>query len=189
MTWMLHQITREIERNSIGTLQILEFVLPIEFKYYYVKLINNILRKVVSNMEETQPLARCFITRLSEQISIPKVIHTSLQEIGKNLVAVIPGESKKMIFFLTNASQIMVVRLFLNKDKLNEGFFVSLREALAELKLINLFSTGVCFKADVCVWEGVFEFENDANFEPIKARLERVNFVNKGKFEKISIEK
>jgi hypothetical protein len=137
--------------------------------------------------ESSKQLAQCFITKLADQVKLPPEIHASLKDLGKNLVGVIPGESKKVIFFLTQASQILMVRLFLNKDQLNETFFSSLKSALNELGMSNLFSTGICFKAEICVWEGVFEFDNESNFDKIQARLAKVSHVNRSKFEKFRL--
>ena len=137
---------------------------------------------------EQRQLAKFFITRVSDQIGIPSDIHATLKGQGKNLVGVLPGDSKKMVFFMTNATQILVVRLFLNKDQLNETFFTSLRNVLGSLKMTNLFSTGVCFKAEMCVWEGVFEYEDEKNFTLVQEKLTGVTFVMKAKFEKVTLQ-
>ncbi|MHA1602855.1 MAG: hypothetical protein ACTSVU_02575 [Promethearchaeota archaeon] len=133
-------------------------------------------------------LAQCFITKWSSQISIPPRIFNELKNKSKNIVAVIPGGSKKFTFFYTDASQILSVKLILDNASLNEKFFTSLRQTLKELKISNLFSTGICFKDDVCVWEGVFEFDNDENFEEIRKKLSSVTHVNKSKFNKIVVD-
>ena len=136
---------------------------------------------------ESKKLAQCFIAPLSEAIPIPEDIFSNLKPIGNNVVAVIPGDSKKMSFFLTNATQVLFVRLILDKASLNEDFFTSLRGNLKELNLSNLFSTGLCFKDEICVWEGVFEFDNDENFDEVKSKLSSVTHVNKAKFNKIKV--
>lgn len=136
---------------------------------------------------ESKKLAKCFIAPLADSIPIPTNVFKSLKPIGNNVVAVIPGGAKKMSFFLTNANQILFVRLILDKASLNEQFFTSLRKNLKELKMANLFSTGLCFKDDVCVWEGVFEYDDDDNFEQVKSGLSSVTHVNKAKFDKIKV--
>jgi hypothetical protein len=136
---------------------------------------------------ESKQLARCFLTKISPAIKIPENIFKSLEPLGKNLVAILPGESKKMTFFLTNCSQVLFVRLFLNKDKLDDSFFTSLREKLKELGINNLFSTGICFKAEVCVWEAVFEFDDKGKLPQIQEKLEKVMNVKKTKFEVIKV--
>jgi hypothetical protein len=136
---------------------------------------------------ESKQLAKCFLTSLSSSILIPDDILQTLQPLGKNLVAVIPGDSKKISFFLTDALQILFVRLFLDKESLDDSFFTSLRLKLTELGMTNLFSTGVCFKNDICVWEGVFEYDDDSNQEEVETKLAEVNHVKKTKFEKIQL--
>ncbi|MCF2141875.1 MAG: hypothetical protein K9W44_17620 [Candidatus Lokiarchaeota archaeon] len=138
---------------------------------------------------ESKKLAQCFIAELSSEIKIPPSIHEQLKPLGKNLVAVIPGESKKLSFFLTNCSRVLFIKLILDKSSLNESFFTSLRRTLQKLGMENLFSTGICFKDDICVWEGVFEFDDDSNFPQIKENLAKVTHVNKAKFEKIELNK
>ncbi len=136
---------------------------------------------------ESKKLAQCFIAPLAQSIPIPGNIFEDLQPLGKNLVAIIPGESKKMTFFLTNADQVLFVRLILDKASLNEHFFTSLRENLKQLEITNLFSTGLCFKDEVCVWEGVFEFDDDSKLNMVKSHLSQVTHVNKAKFDKIRV--
>jgi hypothetical protein len=136
---------------------------------------------------ESKKLASCFLVQNSESIKIPPEIYQELHGRGKNMVGVIPGDSKKLTFFLTDAGQILFVRLFLHKDRLDDSFFTSLRNTLKELGMTNLFSTGLCFKEQICVWEGVFEYENDANYATVEDRLSQVLHVNKAKLEKIKL--
>jgi hypothetical protein len=138
--------------------------------------------------ESRKQLAKVFITKLSSSIQMPSELVKSLEPLGKNVVAILPGETKKMTFFLTNASQVLFVRLFLDKESLDDSFFTSLRSKLAELGMTNLFSTGVCFKQDICVWEGVFEFDNDSRMNEIKEKLAKVLHVNKTSFEIIKLQ-
>lgn len=151
----------------------------------------NYLLYIILNMQseyyESKKLAQCFIAELSSEIKIPHNIHENLKTLGKNLVAVIPGDSKKLSFFLTNCFRVLFVKLILDKSSLNETFFTSLRKTLQEMKMENLFSTGICFKDDICVWEGVFEFDDDSNFSVIQEKLSQVKHVNKAKFEKIEL--
>ena len=136
---------------------------------------------------DSKTLAKCFLTQLSSSINIPDDILASLRPLGENYVAVIPGDSKKISFFLTNATQILFVRLFLDKESLDDSFFTSLRATLQELGLTNLFSTGVCFKNDICVWEGVFEFDDESQYEELQSKLAEVAHVNKTNFELIHL--
>lgn len=135
---------------------------------------------------ESKKLATCFIQPFSQNIQVPSEIFNEIQPIGKNIVAVIPGESKKLTFFLTNAEKVLFIKLILDKSSLNEVFFTSLRETMISLKMENLFSTGVCFKEDICVWEGVFEFDQ-GNFDEIQAKFSKVTHVKKAKFEKLHV--
>ncbi len=135
---------------------------------------------------ESKKLAQCFIQPFSKEIQIPSEIFDEIQPIGKNVVAVIPGESKKLTFFLTNAERILFIKLILDKTSLNEVFFTSLRETMIELNLENLFSTGVCFKEEICVWEGVFEYDK-GNYDEIQEKFSKVTHVKKAKFEKLHV--
>ncbi|MHA1777533.1 MAG: hypothetical protein DRO88_02410 [Promethearchaeia archaeon] len=141
------------------------------------------------SFSERKNLAQCFIAELSSEIKIPPNIHEHLKPLGKNLVAVIPGDSKKLSFFLTDCSRVLFVKLLLDKSSLNESFFTSLRKTLQELKMVNLFSTGICFKDDICVWEGVFEFDDNSNLSIIREKLSHVKHVNKANFEEIELNK
>ena len=133
-------------------------------------------------------MAKCFLTPLSENLKVPSEIFEELSPKGKNVVAVIPGKSKKISFFITNASQVLFIRLKLDKDSLNDKFFVSLRDTLKKLKMSNLFSTGLCFKDDICVWEGVFEFEEGKELDDVKKQFKHITHVQTAKFEKIHVE-
>ncbi len=138
--------------------------------------------------ESKEELAQCFLTGLSERIKIPRDIYNKLSKKGENVVAVIPGKSKKISFFITNAKQVLFIRLKLDKDSLNDKFFVSLRSTLKELKLSNLFSTGLCFKDEICVWEGVFEFSEGQVFDEIQDQFRNIAHVQEAEFEKIDVE-
>ena len=135
---------------------------------------------------ESKKLAECFVQPFSQKIQIPSEIFDEIRPIGKNIVAVIPGDSKKLTFFLTNAERILFIKLILDKSSLNEVFFTSLRETMIELKMENLFSTGVCFKEEICVWEGVFEFDM-GNFDEIQEKFSKVTHVKTAKFEKLHV--
>ena len=143
--------------------------------------------KIETNYYESKKLAQCFITKLDSEIKFPPEIIESLSPLGNNVVAVIPGDSKKLTFFLTNATRVLFVRVLLDKASLNEGFFTSLRETMTALTLENLFSTGICFKDEICVWEGVFEYEDDSNYAQVQSKMAAITHVNSAKFEKIEL--
>ncbi len=136
---------------------------------------------------ESKKLAQAFITELSSEIKIPSKIYEALKPIGKNLVAVIPGDSKKLSFFLTDADLILFVKLLLDKSSLNEGFFTSLRKTLKNLNLKNLFSTGICFKDEVCVWEGVFEISPGEDLSLLEKEMAQILHVNRATIEQIEL--
>lgn len=135
---------------------------------------------------ESKKLAQCFIQPFSREIQIPSDIFNEIQPLGKNVVAVIPGESKKLTFFLTNADNVLFIKLILDKSSLNEVFFTSLRETMLDLNMQNLFSTGVCFKEEICVWEGVFEFDKGV-YNEIQEKFSKVTHVKTAKFEKLQV--
>ena len=83
---------------------------------------------------ESKKLANCFIQPFSQKIQIPSNIFDEIPQ-SKNVVAVIPGESKKLTFFLTNADRVLFIKLILDKSSLNEVFFTSLRETMIELHM------------------------------------------------------
>jgi len=134
---------------------------------------------------ESKKLAQCFIQPFSKKIQIPSDIFDEIPQ-SKNLVAVIPGESKKLAFFLTDADKILFIKLILDKSSLNEVFFTSLRDTMIKLNMQNLFSTGVCFKEEICVWEGVFEFD-DGDYNEIQEKFAKVTHVKTAKFEKLHV--
>ena len=134
---------------------------------------------------ESKKLAQCFIQPFSKKIQIPSDIFDEIPH-SKNLVAVIPGESKKLTFFLTDADKILFIKLILDKSSLNEVFFTSLRDTMIKLNMQNLFSTGVCFKEEICVWEGVFEFD-DGDYNKIQEKFSKVTHVKTAKFEKLHV--
>ncbi|MHA1647352.1 MAG: hypothetical protein ACTSVL_07255, partial [Promethearchaeota archaeon] len=94
--------------------------------------------------------------------------------------------SKKLTFFLTDADKILFIKLILDKSSLNEVFFTSLRDTMIKLNMQNLFSTGVCFKEEICVWEGVFEFD-DGDYNEIQEKFAKVTHVKTAKFEKLHV--
>ena len=106
-----------------------------------------------------QKHAKIFLTGFSQSIKIPKDIYSELKEKGKNIITIVPPESKKATFFFTDAEQMLVAKLKLKENSLDDKFFLSLRDTISNLKMTNLYSSGICFKQENCYWEGVFEID------------------------------
>jgi hypothetical protein len=117
---------------------------------------------------------KAILTRASNVITIPEEIFKSMNPEGKNAVIILPIKFKKFTVFFTNAESALYIRLNLGKNKLIEEFFSDLSKALSNLNLVSLFTTGVCFEDEICIWEGIFEFDLSLDLNLIENAFSKI---------------
>ena len=117
---------------------------------------------------------KCILTKATNTITIPEEVFNSMNPEGKNAVIILPIKFKKFTVFFTNAESALYIRLNLGKNKLIEEFFVGLSAAVSNVNLISLFTTGVCFEDDICIWEGIFEFDLKMDLNAVHQEFSKV---------------
>ena len=117
---------------------------------------------------------KAILTKTSNVITIPEDIFKSMNPEGKNAVIILPIKFKKFTVFFTNADSALYIRLNLGKNKLIEEFFVDLSKSLASLNLVSLFTTGVCFEDDICIWEGIFEYDMSLDLNVVEENFSKI---------------
>ena len=101
----------------------------------------------------------CMLRKVEKHLKLPENLYNLITSKGKNVVAVLPKDLRKIIIFPTNANLGIYCKILLKREsKLDDSFFIALREHLAEFKVKTLYTTGVCYSQKECFWEGVFEY-------------------------------
>lgn len=119
----------------------------------------------------------CVLKEIKREIELPVDIIDSLKKKGKNFVAIIPSDFKKIIMFPTNADKAIYCKILIRKkSRLDDVFFVELRKRLTNFGLKTLYTTGVCYSQEECYWEGIFE-DNDLNIEEFRSELKTIDSV------------
>jgi len=128
-------------------------------------------------MEQDQ-LTKCIIAKISKSLNFPEEIYNSLKNKAQYIIAIIPSDLRKIALFPTDAQMGLYCRINLKrKYKLDDSFFITLREKLNNFTLKTLYTTGICFSKDECFWEGVFEYNNDFPLEEFKKTLSSIDSV------------
>lgn len=121
-----------------------------------------------------------FMGKITNINAIKADIREKIIKKGENFVGVIvnPEQMKKIVFFPTSAVKSIYTKISLAKEtRLDDAFFISLREKIAKFKLKTLFTTGVCFKLDECFWEGIFEYFDGFKIEDLENEFKTIDNV------------
>jgi hypothetical protein len=120
----------------------------------------------------------CFMARVDKKISLPGDLYNLITEKGKNILCIIPKDVKKIVLFPTNAESGIYAKINLKREnRLDDSFFISLREQITKFKLNTLFTTGICFEKVECYYEGIFEYYDNFPIEEFKHTLEKIKTV------------
>ncbi|MCP4760761.1 MAG: hypothetical protein GY870_03200 [archaeon] len=125
-----------------------------------------------------------FIGKVGKEIKFPQEIYEIINKDGEksNFLTIIPNKNdvKKLILFPTNAKNGIHCKInILKKDnKLDDTFFLALREELEKYKVKTLFTTGICMQGEVCYWDGIFEYFDEFPLEEFKEALNKIKSVN-----------
>lgn len=127
---------------------------------------------MVNKMVTTNTISS--IVSLSKPIELPEGSKGILKK--KNALVIIPDSGKKILLFPTDSETVVTIRLELKAKGLSPLFFNELGKITkVDLQVEILYTTGLCFAEERCVWEGFFEE---------KAKFENVDDIKK-KFENI----
>ncbi|MHA1792929.1 MAG: hypothetical protein ACTSVI_09820 [Promethearchaeota archaeon] len=127
------------------------------------------------------------LVSLSEPIQLPEESKTILKK--KNALVVIPDSGKKILLFPTDSEAIVKVSLELRSKGLSPLFFNEIGKITKdELDVNILYTTGLCFAEEKCVWDGFFEeHEKFGNIEEIEKKFLDVEGVNSVKINIIKL--
>ena len=113
-----------------------------------------------------------FMARVGKKISLPGDLYEMITAKGKNVLCIIPNDIKKIVLFPTNAESGLYAKINLRREnRLDDSFFLALREQLVKFKVNTLFTTGVCMEHVDCYWEGVLEYNDDFPLEDFKKAI------------------
>lgn len=127
-------------------------------------------------MEENSETT-CVLKKIEQQIELPIDTINALKQKGKNFVAIIPNDLRKIVMFPTNADKAIYTKILIKKkSRLDDKFFVELRKRLSKYGLKTLYTTGVCYSQEECFWEGIFE-DNGLKIESFRSDLKEIDSV------------
>ena len=120
----------------------------------------------------------CILRKIEKNILLPGKFYDMIVSKAKNVVAIIPEDLRKIVLFPTNAEMALFCRIDIKKaSRLDDSFFIELRNILAEHNLKTLYTTGVCYSQDECYWEGVFEYKEGFPLEDFRKSLGTIKSV------------
>ncbi|MBD3187321.1 hypothetical protein GF325_10860 [Candidatus Bathyarchaeota archaeon] len=131
-------------------------------------------------MAENDTTTVASLVSLDSPITIPDEVKARLK---KNALMVIPDSGKKISLFPTPHDSVVRVSLELRSKGLSPLFFNEIgRITKEELNVSILYTTGLCFAEEKCIWDGFFEdkskFENIDEITQKFKNIEGVNTVN-----------
>ncbi|MHA1681191.1 MAG: hypothetical protein ACTSUE_09295 [Promethearchaeota archaeon] len=126
------------------------------------------------------------LVSLGNPINIPDGAKDMLK---KNALMVIPDTGKKILLFPTDSDSVVKVSLELKSKGLSPIFFSEIgRITKNDLDVSILYTTGLCFAEEKCIWDGFFEEkEKFGDIEGIKERFSNIEGVNEVTIEIINL--
>jgi hypothetical protein len=135
------------------------------------RLTYNHLYSVRKKMPQTSTIAS--LVSLEEPIVLPKDLPFS----KKNALVIIPDTGKKILMFPTDSVKVVKISLELKSKGLSPLFFNEVGKITkTDLGVEILYTSGLCFAEEKCVWDGFFE-EADKFKEKFQG-IEGVNSVS-----------
>lgn len=118
------------------------------------------------------------LVSLDKPISLPETSKDILDK--KNALLIIPETGKKILLFPTNSEKIVKISLVLKSKGLSPLFFNEVGKITKNDLCVNiLYTTGLCFAEEKCVWDGFFEdAEKFDNVDEIKQKFKDIEGVN-----------
>ncbi len=121
------------------------------------------------------------LVSLGKPITLPAASKTVVKK--KNALLIIPDSGKKILLFPTDSETVVKVSLELRSKGLSPLFFNEVgRITKGDLGVEILYTSGLCFAEEKCVWDGFFEeatkFKNPDEIKKKFAAIDGVNSVN-----------
>ncbi len=121
------------------------------------------------------------LVSLGKPITLPAASKTVVKK--KNALLIIPDSGKKILLFPTDSETVVKVSLELRSKGLSPLFFNEVgRITKGDLGVEILYTSGLCFAEERCIWDGFFEeatkFNNPDEIKKKFAAIDGVNTVN-----------
>nr|MDO8111390.1 hypothetical protein [Candidatus Sigynarchaeota archaeon] len=118
------------------------------------------------------------LVSLAKPINLPASAKTVVKK--KNALLIIPDSGKKILLFPTDSDTVVKISLELRSKGLSPLFFNEVgRITKGDLGVEILYTSGLCFAEEKCVWDGFFEeaakFKNP---DDIKKKFQGIDGVN-----------
>ncbi len=127
------------------------------------------------------------LVSLSEPIALPEKASDIVKK--KNALLIIPDSGKKILLFPTDSSTVVKISLELRSKGLSPLFFNEVgRITKGELGVEILYTSGLCFAEEKCVWDGFFEDASKfKDADDIKQKFQDIDGVNSVEIEFIKL--
>lgn len=119
------------------------------------------------------------LVSLGKPITLPQSSKAILQK--KNALIIVPDTGKKVLLFPTDSDTIVKISLELKSKGLSPFFFTEVGKITKnDLQVDILYTTGLCFAEEKCVWDGFFEeAQKFSSVDGIKDKFMAIDGVNK----------
>jgi hypothetical protein len=109
------------------------------------------------------------LVSLDKPIDLPENMKAMLSK--QNALVIIPDTGKKVLLFPTDSDRIVKVSLELKSKGLSPLFFNEVGKITkGDLDVEILYTSGLCFAEEKCVWDGFFE-----EADKFEERLDEIN--------------
>ena len=133
--------------------------------------------KMSVDEDQSAKVTLSYMTLLSENqpIQLPHEFYTALKGDGENFAVIILAPNTKIIRVIPTKSDT-VAKININIGKLSPDFLRQMGSIFIAQGIKTLYSTGLCFTQNTCVYEGFFdtiELEG-VSLEDIKKEFEEI---------------
>ncbi len=123
-----------------------------------------------------------------QPIQLPQEFLEALKPDGKNSALMILAPNTKIIRLIPTSSN-EVVKVGINIQKLSPDFLRKMGSIFIKLNIKTLYSTGLCFTQDACVYEGYIDSTElkDVSLDDITGELGKIEGVSSVEIEKFNL--
>ena len=123
-----------------------------------------------------------------QPIQLPQEFLEALKPDGKNSALMILAPNTKIIRLIPTSSN-EVVKVGINIQKLSPDFLRKMGSIFIKLNIKTLYSTGLCFTQDACVYEGYIDSTElkDVSLDEITEELGKIEGVSSVEIERFNL--
>ena len=123
-----------------------------------------------------------------QPIQLPSEFLEALRPDGKNTALMILAPNTKIIRLIPTSSN-KVIKVGINIQKLSPDFLRKMGSIFIKLNIKTLYSTGLCFTQDACVYEGYIDSTElvDVTLDEVKDELNKIEGVSSVEIDEFTV--